>query len=238
MKLPRKISPDPLLSTVVELRLTFNLKREEILNYFYPLLKDKYPKFEFIGLPTELKDKGNIQYKPDFQFKNEQFALSLSNDVLVFENIGEYPLWENYFKSIKDDLAIIGKGDFVVSIKRIGLRYISIFQNKLSLTDLCNINLDIKEPENYIQKDRVLHSTFTKNNVKLFLRIYENASAQKLNKSFNGLLIDIDASQADNIPQNFDESLFTIIDKLHKEEKILFYRLLKEDFINSLKPEY
>ena len=54
-----------------------------------------------------------------------------------------------------------------------------------------------------------------------------------------GIVIDIDAHQINNLPNSIDDSFFKIIDKLHTEEKTLFYSILRNDYLeNNLNPKY
>ena len=238
MKLPRKINPDPLLSSVVEIRLNFNLDREKVLNSIYKLFSTKYTNLKYIGLPPELKTQAMIRHKSDYQMSDEKFSLSFSEDVILFENLGEYPLWKTYFSNIKEDLKKISSSVDITSINRVGVRYISIFPNAKSITDVCRVQLELKSPAGYNQEKRVVHSILNKEDRSLILRIHEDTTAKKQNKPYSGLLIDIDASQTLNLSQEINESLYKVIDYLHSEEKELFFSILDEEFIKSLNPEY
>jgi|GEM_PF-5316588 len=238
MKLPNKISPDPLLSSIVEIRLNFGLDRDKVLNTIYPLFAEKYKDFRYIGLPPELKTQGKIFHKPDYQMSNDKFSLSFSEDVILFENLGEYPLWGAYFSNIKEDLKKIASLVNVNSINRVGVRYISIFPNAKSIRDVCRIQFKFNIPIDFNHGKNVVHSTLSKDDISLLLRIHEDASANKQNKPYTGLLIDIDASQTQNLVQEINDPLYKVIDYLHSKEKELFFSVLNEEFIKSLNPEY
>jgi len=87
---------------------------------------------------------------------------------------------------------------------------------------------------NYSQEMNLFRSLLKVDEVDLLLQIARSAKVQKREKSFSGLLIDIDAST-----KSIDENkIIDIIDSLHTEQKKLFFGLLKPDFINTLNPTY
>ena len=95
------------------------------------------------------------------------------------------------------------------------------------------INLEIIHVEKKIQKNPIsLRVEFDENNVHKTLQI-SNSAKYKLGKSKHGSTIDIDVySEAEN--DDFLDKIDDILQLVHREEKQLFFSLLKEEYLKPL----
>ena len=236
--LPKEISPNPLISSVVEIRFLCQIKSEQLIEKFYPILGSDFPLITYSDLPSTLKRRDpNLMHNPDFIFMNADYSISIGPNIILFENINTYHLWDNYFNLIKNVLSKIESIKVVTKVERVGVRYISLFEPKYKISEIMkiNYNLDydsIEQTNNFIQTELI------KDKVRLVLRVAENGNVNKGNASHKGLFVDIDASQNTALPESVDQNILTVVDKLHTEEKTLFYSLLKAEFLNELNPKY
>jgi len=114
---------------------------------------------------------------------------------------------------------------------RIGLRYISFFEN---LDVLPNLKFELNLSGNsLIGASNVIRSEFELNSFKCIVQIANNAL---LNGKTSGSTIDLD------IIRENDAAILTNLTKnielAHDTEKQIFFSLLKEDYLKKFNPEY
>ncbi len=236
MRLPKKIFPNPLLTSTIEIRFDSSLNHGDVLKTFYPIFGIKYPNMkEASNMPKELKTSNSIfDHTPDYLFSNDDYSVSVGRNVISFENIGEYHLWPNYFKVICENLNLLKELRSIRSVKRIGVRFASIFDLTANASKILKYKIGVGHP-GYNESLQLYQTNFKKDNTNLLLQIIPNAIA---NNNRHGFLIDIDASVEGQGNLGIETKLYEIIDRLHTEEKELFFSILDEDFLKSLNPEY
>ncbi len=237
MALPKEIIPNPLITSTVEIRFNSEISDEDVLGSFYPIFSKIFPKIK--ELPNRIPNRHDLKYIANYVLQNDKYSLSIGNNVIAFENLGAYQLWDNYFSFIKENLELLKISGIVTSLVRIGIRYASIFENTDSIDDSLNFQNNVQF-KNYIQQNLSIQSLFIKDNISLLVQIYNKAKAEKIGHlKIEGLYIDIDASSEKNLPQNIGENLYDLIDRLHFEQKsLLFEGIMKKTFLESLKPKY
>lgn len=237
MTLPKSISPNPLFISTIELRFVTSLNRLELFQKMFSQFSKVLPIVEEANvMPQDLKNQDeNLRYLPDFTFKNDDFLLSFSTRSVSFENISEYKLWPTYFSFVKECLTEMFKMNFISAIDRCGVRYGSVFDGvinpELALKEVPKMNVD----GNLSILD-AFKAVYHKEERMLYLQISPNAKIQKNDIVRIGLYIDIDASFTRSIVAN--EDVFEIFEKLHFDQKELFFGLLKDEFIQTLNPQY
>lgn len=236
MKLPVEISPNPLVTSTIELRFFTQASSIDLFPVVYQAFSSLFPKFEVSNLPSDVKSS-NPQFKftPDYMLSNENYRLSFSNTVLSFEHVSEYQFWRNYFpfvSSCYEKFFNLVKAEF---IERIGVRYASVLDKTESANQVL-VSVPGISLSGYNQKFEHYRSVIKVNGFNLLLQIFDNAKAQIKDHSISGVYIDIDASLDQKIEPN--KKALEIIDQLHSEQKKLFFSLLKEDYIQTLNPKY
>jgi uncharacterized protein (TIGR04255 family) len=236
MKLPVEISPNPLVTSTIELRFSTQLSSNDLFPVVYKAFLEILPKLELSNLPPDIKSS-NQQFKfaPDYILSNDSYKLSFSNTVLSFEHVSEYQFWKNYFPFVSKCIDIffgIVKVDF---IERIGVRYASVL-DKTENANQVLISVPGIGLEGYEEKFEHYRSIIKANKFNLLLQVFENAKAVKKDQTISGVYIDIDASFEDKIEPDGD--VLEIVDQLHSEQKKLFFSLLKEGYIQTLNPKY
>jgi uncharacterized protein (TIGR04255 family) len=239
MKIPRKISPDNLRDTIVQVLFNTSLAHELILGEYNIALSNS---FKFIGAPT----------KP-------QQAILSTNQKLVVENVGrgyfldhaervkidvrpegisfncykQYIGWDEYFIIISSTLKILYDKGWVNEINRIGLRYISEFEN-VNLTKSLNLHLEISLPNTSFENTQV-RSEYTDEDFKAVVTLINEVPKPQSDAKVS--IIDIDIIKFSNEKVSLD-SLLNVIERAHFKQKATFFSLLKSDFLNTLNPVY
>ena len=238
MNLPISIEPNPLISTAVELRFNSNLTSDQVLQTFYPKLIASLPNFTSNDIPGVLKEQPEFSSSADYTFANDKFSVSVGKSVVSFQNLNGYHFWKSYFSFIKDKLLELNSLNIVQEITRIGLRYISILDGTKNFEDALNINFSLPEQIGFRSTGKHHRVQFQKDNITIFIQLWEGAKATRLDKKLEGLYVDADVAIIDKLPQKIGDELFSNIDKIHSIEKEVFYSLLKPEFLKTLNPKY
>lgn len=236
MKLPKKITPCPIIDSLLEIRFDTNLPTDAIFGIVYNSIKDKYKNVEnlpILQLPEPVRRKDpNLKFKPYYKISNDNYVIQIGADVLTISSYPKYTGWIAFQKEINYFLLKINELAIIDNISRIGLHVIDFFpeteifsESKISIT----FDENIIESNNSLFRTEFSH----KDNIKSILNISNNASFN-LKK---GSLIDIDTYVETKQSLNIDQIL-PQISQIHDTEKELFFSLLKNDFINKFNPEY
>ena len=238
MSLPKKISPNPLVTSTVELRFVSGLGDGQLLSRIYPTFSQEFPKLINGQIPTQIKKlQPQFQFAPDHIMSNDEYSISFGNSAISFENIISYPLWDNYFAFIKKQLIKLFELKLFVRIDRVGIRYASILSGvtipSQALKYIPAISIDGYNNEEF----ELFRTNLKKSNYNFHLQVARNAIVTKQGISKSGLYIDIDASVT--MPLQPDLSAILIyLENLHMEQKAMFFEIIRPEYLNTLNPEY
>lgn len=234
--LPTRLNPNPLKTTVVEIRIGTSLTKEKMLAAFFEVFSSILPKIETTNIPEESRRDPGLAYVSDYIFSNNSFKLGFGPRSISFEINGEYPLWPAYFSFIKETYSKINDLNIINSIERIGLRYGSLLNLNESSVGVVNLNFDLLPSDTF---GSVLFNTYTatllRENCSIFVQfindaqfILNNAPSSQIPEK--GFYIDIDAYKtfSDQGTTSYSD-VIDIIEKLHSEEKKLFFSLLTDE---------
>lgn len=238
MKLPKRISPCPILEANVELRFSSNVPPDAVFGVIYSQFKNDYNKLDklpILQLPEQIRAAdANLRYQPHYKLTKGNMVLLIGPNVM---NVGcktEYVGWDKLYPIIEDHFSKVKSANVINKALRFGLRYINFFES--DIFDKINIRLDLEtltaKPKNTYIKTSIEHNKY--NNL---IQISNNATTQKNGKTISGSVIDIDLSISD---MKFDiiHKIPDIVNDLHKEEKIIFFSILKDSYLAELNPEY
>jgi len=237
MSLPKEISPNPLIISSIEVRFISDLDEANVLGTFFPVFSKELEKLSTGKIPSKIrKVQEHLKYFPDYTLSNNKYSVSFSNKAILFENVGEYTFWDNYFDFVKKQLTKLFSLKIIKKIERIGVRYASILKQEENLNNILK-HYPVFSINGFDEQLVLIRTDLKKNKNNLHLQIARNAKTELNGIVKNGLLIDIDASNSNIIEQD-DEIVFKIIDELHSDEKSLFFELLTPTYLSKLNPKY
>lgn len=243
LKLPRRLNPDPLVSSTVEIRFEPLLDRKAVIGAIYYQLREQFPKLEPM-LPEDMPESvrssiPDFAYRPQFRASNDQFMLYLAEQSLTVGVVGTYPGWDNFSSVIQRVFAEIKALNVFSEIQRIGLRYVSFFDGNA----LAGLKLSLQLPgyDGSQLPSSVfmrLPATGCEHTLQLANFIdYSQASGQPSETERLGTVVDIDTMPQQAVVDFFERPSYWL-NLLHEAEKTLFYSLLTDDFLLTLNPEY
>ncbi len=239
MSRPTRITPDPIIDAVVELRYESKVPPDAILGMIFAQVKSKYPDFKSLpitAIPEEIrKNDPNFLFSPYYQADDPPFKLNIGPRVISLSNTGAYNGWkEKFFPEIKNLLENLKKTGVVDRFSRIGIRYIDFFE--LNIYDYINLSITLNDkPLESIQS--VFSAIFNKDGYSTRVQVANNATVNSLGVEKVGSIIDTDTFFEPKDGFSFD-GINDLIDKCHEEAVDFFFRLLRKEFVETLKPEY
>lgn len=244
MKLPKKITPDNLLDTVVELRMKIQLQLELVAGMLAPRLKDMG--YRFVSIPNvNLQFSQGSQIAIEIQkqistfpilFVKDSIRVFVAQDRISFNcDKGKYPGWNVFSAEICKVIKAVIDSEIIESFNRVSVRYVSEYPNNSILE---NIKYNIISSNELQLQPQEIKLRSQVGDMKVFISLSDNVMRRNPDSTqYTASLFDV------NIYENMDPSLDIDVvtkklEEIHTAEKLNFFGLLKEEFINSRNPEY
>jgi uncharacterized protein (TIGR04255 family) len=242
MRIPKKITPSPVKDVIAEIRYKDAIASEIFAGTIYGAFKDKYDcQFQRLPIndtPIALREANPLlKYQAHYviDIGDVTIRISLASVSVAINCV--YNGWEWYYNFVKEFIETLQGLQLINSLERLGLRYSSFFSEDISDKIKVSIKIadfDIKEAKakNYVRTE------WNDSKITYILQISNNVILNENNTAINGSLIDIDVSA------NFEDLNFSIEDckelliEFHEKQKKIFFNILKQEFLNSLQPEY
>jgi len=242
MNLPVKLGKVSIIDVITEFRFSNKKNIEDIFMDMYSSLKVEgysYKKLPIMELPLAIREGDkNLKYNPYYQLTKDAMNINIGPSVISFSVKGYYSGWDDYKSLILDNMNKFNHLLLDWGLERSSMRYINFFEND-KIFDNLNININIDDNLCGMvaaSSTSIYANEFVcKDNITLKMQIAENIEIQKEDSTEKeiGSMIDIDSFSYD-IKKSVDD----IIEELHSKVKIVFFNLLKDDFLKSLKPNY
>lgn len=244
MKLPKKINPDNLKDTIIQILFDAKIPSELFLGVFSTTFSDTLKFTAASPKSQEIKLEGNqFVFSPlekgFFLDNTETIKVNITSNSIVFNTYDKYIGWDKFFPVISTIIEKLFSSNLIEEINRIGVRYISQF-DQTSLIDNLKIKLsiDIDTPNKNLEATQ-LRTEFVDNDFRVILTLINriNQLQGEVQKDLNTSIIDIDVIQ---LPTNMNNSKAAIqaIENGHQKQKTTFFSLLKPAFLETLNPEY
>lgn len=240
MSLPIKISPCPITHTVVELRFKPSVPTSAIFGLLYQSLAKEFPTSHtspLASIPPEARKQNPVlALQPLHILESSDLAIGIGEQNITFSMKGEYPGWDSISAKFAKTVKQVLDAKIIEIPSRFSLRYINFFPgdvfNNFTL-DLTIRGDPIQGPSTFVQ------AVIQAGEYNLLLKVAKDMDVVKDNKTSKGCIIDIDAYiQNIDDKQSIDSTFNSFLKEAHDQEKTLFYRLLKDDFLKTLNPIY
>jgi uncharacterized protein (TIGR04255 family) len=236
--LPKKITPDPIIDCNFEIRFTTTSSTEEIFGLLYGALKEGYPSLQMTNIPPVIRDQDpNLAFYAEAFLANEHFQIGISKRALSIGCKTPYVGWAQYSKEIEAKLqALLSIPSLVILIQRIGLRYINFFEGIVPMSEVIDLGISFFNEKQYNRKNVGVRTELAKGDISFMLNASDNASTN-IKPTVVGNLLDIDVSCSAGLESSLPR-LIELVDRLHNEEKALFFSLLRQEFVDKITLEY
>jgi uncharacterized protein (TIGR04255 family) len=237
MPFPKKISPDLLKDSIVEIRFTTKLEqRLLILGLLSRSLSDKGFKLMTSSGDSQKPKGGQITVNllpTQPTFYNDHITCKITPLGFMFNCKEKYIGWEKYKVEIASIINSVEEVGIVSSYYRVGLRYINTISSGLVFAKTSdNIKVTFKdfEIQNTNLKTEILQEEF-----KILVNIGDDYVIQTSQEKVSLFDIDVIHEKPDGYASA--DELLIVLDDCHTKEKQLFFTLLNENFVATLNPE-
>jgi uncharacterized protein (TIGR04255 family) len=247
MRLPKKITPDRIRESIVQIFITSEIPPAPLVGYVYEVLSEmgfaysnkppRQPRDQASTANPNLVDLLITQHL----YFNEEIKIQLhENGSLIFNCFNSYIGWEKYQGYIQKIVNNLYSKKIVQGFHRVGIRYISEFPNTDIFENL-NFTIALSGLNKPINKGK-FRMEWIDAPYRIVLNLVSNQQIQPIIEK-GGTKVDfVSLTDIDVIHDLFRtisvSEVFKIIDEVHLKEKEIFFGLLKQEFLETLKPIY
>lgn len=231
IRIPISIDPCPISEAVVEIRFDSSFGSEAIFASIYNELKKDYKevkKLPILQLPSSLIEQtSSFQFKPHYELISENYLARIGPRVFSIHAVNKYKGWNDYKEHIFKGFDSLRKIDVVNHVSRFGLRYINDFPN----TDI------FKKIQLKVGSDS-LPMTLRNTSIRTEVPINSYGNTLMINNQNTSSVIDIDTWLEFKKSENFFSNMKRYVNNGHESKKIVFFNLLKPDYLLKFNPKY
>ena len=162
------------------------------------------------------------------------FFFAIGARQLYLGKTGEYAGWALFSEKMRHVIETIEKLSFISEVERVGLRYVNFFN--FDIFDRINLIISLSNRP-ITDNETLVRTTIPGQRFTSRLHVANKTSFTVEGLVRFGSVIDIDTFLVTDL-NDFFKNPTSIIEEGHTEEKTVFFTLLKDDFIQTLNPEY
>lgn len=232
-RIPIRITPDRLTNTVVAISIEDKFSTSYLEGKIVSAYNRRHPELPLEKLKLNISQQNGEE---QFFYANRLFRVIFKRGLIAFNIVSGYPGWNTYRSWITDFLE-----DDELILNKIMLQYISEYKdialfspevidgtiNFNHVQDFAGTELQYRCHVHDFDNDRIILGDAT-------VKLTNAAIIQGVDGIFSRIDIRIDSAPFNGSKDDF----YRMMDKLHHHEKVLFYSMLSEHFVNSLNPVY
>jgi uncharacterized protein (TIGR04255 family) len=244
---PKKLSPIPIVSAVVELKFDIKLLPDIIFGKIYAKLDKDFPKITplpILQMPSALREQTeDLKFHPHYELSNNEdvFRVLIGPRVLsiVFNKTNkEYPGWDSYLKiKIEDVFKKVFEANVIENVIRLGIRYTDFFE-KTNIFEHINLSIADNDNKKIIDDNMQFTRRISDDIFYHQIMVSNNAEIMFSTKPSMGSIIDID-TYIDKLDKDFNSNYMCLIQKAHKLNKHQFFNIIDKEYIDEkFNPKY
>ena len=234
-KLPKKITPDALLETYVEIHYTTKSPAEVVFGKFYEALRTD---FDYLSPPAKILNSlmggGQIQSQDEPLFRGHGVQFRLRNGFVGVSCSADYIGWETYRQRLGRILYLLVSTNEITAFTRVGLRYINALPWRPTNEQLL---VQLPTLPTGLHQEQFLYRAQLRSNDGYLINLMLSDDQRVAGREGPQSLFDLDIIW-DQSPMPTLAEVLTKLDETHHKEKEVFFGLLNPDYLASLKPEY
>ena len=250
-KLPKKLKKEPLIDVAFEVRFTSGSLISEILPSILLSKLNGEKKFQILSeneIPRTIREQvPHLQFAPLIKITLDNYSISIGENNVVVSSHIPYLGWDKFKPIILDILGIINEMNIVKNIDRFSTKYVNFIEGdnvaeRIKLLDArISIGDDVFDKHNFSLRVDVPNNDFINIiNIHSSGTIINQENNNDHRNGKEGTIIETDTiKRLQNI--SYDEWIKTAneeLEKIHCENKRMFFNSLKKETIELLEPEY
>lgn len=244
---PVRLKKSPIIEAIVEIRFQTLLPKQVVFGLLYAQLNDLYPRVEalpIMEIPETIRENDpNFINAPHYRIKNDSALDILIGPTVVTISYNkqsssqDYPGWTRYIAPKLDEIYTrIQRAKVVNHVTRLGIRYMDFFE---SINVFDKIEFSATLGNNTLGSgEMMIRANVQDGQINHTIAIMNKAMMQISDGAIEGSLIDIDTFKDFTEEQNFFDEHATLVQECHISNKERFFEMLKDDFVQSLDPEF
>jgi uncharacterized protein (TIGR04255 family) len=244
MKIPRKITPDNIKDSIVQIVFNPACPPELVIGRFEYHLQTMF-EFKGGGPPSskqvfKLPDGNEFNFESGiaggfFLDKKELVKVNVTSNTLTFNSFSGYPGWETMHGTIKSTVREMLEKGIIEAVLRIGVRFISQF-NEIEIFQKLKLSLTLNISNKRFATTQI-RSEYEEDGFKIILNILNNFPRTEKNVQQKFSTVDIDVIKF-YASSNDINDINDGVDKAHFKQKSIFFSLLSDEYLRTLNPEY
>jgi len=235
-KLPVKIEPERLKDTIVELRYHSQVAYEYRLGLCHKVLTDHGFSVFIPSSPNPAETNPAhffLAVSPKHIFQNDVIRVYYEEGKVVINSNGQYRGWKRYSESVLILADLLRRENLLGEIYWVGLRYISEF-SEVQIFDQLTWQFNFP-----VDNSQTINTSFRTEWIDDSDHIVVNLlnNGQRGGTSFSLMDVDVNHNCLDK-PIELPEQLADVLNRIHEKEKLVFFGLMNEEFLQSLNPTY
>jgi len=231
-RIPKKITPDSLLDTFVQVHYLLRIEKEILLSSANELFDSDF---------SLVKLSGEIKQSPEFRddeilFSGRGIFFRIREKFVSFTCSEGYIGWVKYRPLIQDVLQRMYDANWISAFPRISIRFI----NSLPWAPLgSQVKLKFPELPHLPKSEHTLYQTsgYNPGGFQIDVVLTDNARLAGSDEEPVSLF-DIGVAKTTPIPMESLQEALSELDKAHTIEKEVFFGMLSPEFLATLNPEY
>lgn len=244
--LPIKLSKEPLIDAVFELRFSSDLPASNVLpGIMFSTLKgvSSIETLPAAQLPQQVRAmEPQLRFAALTRVQWKDFLVLFGDNVLAVACRLPYPGWRVFKAGIVEVLSIFESAGFVTSMDRWSLKYTDIFDVAAGAAPLKQFDMDMRLGDQVLTNQNLqLKVEVTRDGFTHGVQVVTSATVQLFDgTSRTGTLLEVDTIR-DGSPTPIAEFLSgfpRFAEEIHDANKALFFECLSDEGLNNLGPEY
>lgn len=243
VRLPISIEPCPIVDATAELRFELAVPSAVAVGLAYERLVKKFPKvspLQTIPFPDEFrKINPGLAHQAQFRFESDEYVALLGTTMFAVGVNGPYTKWPLISPNFQEAFDLIREAKIIAMPIRFGFKYTNFFPGNA----LPNLNVTFNVADTEVAEDGTLLQTQVLcQPFKILVQIITGAQITStvlpVDPNRRGTLLSLDFFKEEPFEADFLEKISENLELAHTKEKELFFRLLKDEFLQRLNPKY
>lgn len=238
MRLPKRITPCPIVDSVVELRFEPAVPGDAVFGLVFNAVRGEYPSFEKLPLaqvPELLREQdAALRCAPLFEAKAQGLVFKVGPRAIALCSPKEYVGWAKLSEGLFRVLDCMGKAGVAKMFTRLGIRYIDFFERDI-YPELVLAVLHDQAPLK--ARQLTVRALVDSGEFRSNLSVINNGTLTLGGQVRQGSVIDTDTF-VDEPARLVPSLLRGTIEECHAECKKVFFGLLQQRYLDTLNPEF
>jgi uncharacterized protein (TIGR04255 family) len=245
--IPRRLRKDPILEAVAEFRFkpAQSQSASAILpGLLFPKVRDRFPTLKALSttqIPPSMRSADeNLRYAPLYHLVGDKKILIIGDRSLAISVEAPYPGWSNFRELITSVWSQAADSGVIGDVERVSVKYVNLIEAARGTDhfNLTSVSVTLGEKRLTSEPTQIQTEIVEGPLTTLVSLVFQGiASNRKEGITIDGAVLAVDSIlKGPHI--DFWQKMGEYIDRVHSEEKRVFFKLLSAETLKRYEPEY